>query len=200
MATLNHKKQSNRLVIAGALFFTSIFASAAIAYLSQTGQSYWALSQTLPEGARIEANDLVRVSAKIDHRINGYLLSTENLNGIYTNRRIRAGEILRSDSITRENNLGDKKSLSLLIRAADIPGSANPGDLVSIYQVNESRNGEVATPPALVIRGVFLEEISRKSANFGGDVSITISLNSDDVLQVLSATASGRIVVVPTYG
>jgi hypothetical protein len=200
MATQSQRNSHNRLIIAGALFLISIVASALISYLSHTGQSYWALARTLPEGAQIEERDLIEVRATIDRRVQGYLLSSENLGGTFTRRLIRAGEILRVEAITEDVESSVRESLSLQVRAADIPEVAAPGDLVTLYQVHDARNGEVVTPPATVLRGVFIESISRKSANFGSDVSVTISLDQDDVPIVLAATASGRLVVVPSNG
>jgi hypothetical protein len=42
--------------------------------------------------------------------------------------------------------------------------------------------------------------IDRKGQNLGGDLSLTLSVNVKNVLEILGATASGRIVVVRVNG
>jgi len=54
--------------------------------------------------------------------------------------------------------------------------------------------------PALVISGAYLRSIDRKSANFGTDVSLTISVFSREIFALLSATSTGRLVVVRSNG
>jgi hypothetical protein len=200
MAINKDKKSNSRLVIAASLFLTSIVASAVISYLSQTGSQYWILTRALPQGVSIESADLSLVRATLDNDSPGYLSGSHSVVGLITRRTIYAGEMLRSDAITRDRKGLVTQSLSLLIRSADIPASARPGDVVTLYQIHDSRNGEEAKLPTVVLSGVFISEIDGKSANFGSDISLTISLNRDDVATVLAATSSGRIVVVPAHG
>ena len=200
MAINKDRKSNSRLVIAASLFLTSIVASAVISYMSQTGSQYWAINRAIPQGVSIESTDLSLVRATLDNGLSGYLSGAHSVVGLITRRAIVAGELLRSDAITRDKRGLVTQSLSLLIRSADIPSSALPGDLVTLYQIHDTRNGEDAKSPTVVISRVFISEIARKSANFGSDLSITISLNRDDVPTVLAATSSGRIVVVPANG
>jgi hypothetical protein len=86
------------------------------------------------------------------------------------------------------------------VRSADISHSVNPGDIVSLFHVHDSRNGEAVIPPYRILSNLFVQGINQKSANFGGDISLTLSLNKEDIPTLLSATSSGRIVVVSTRG
>lgn len=200
MATHTEKKSNNRLIIAGALFLTSVLASLLISYLSNTGKQYWMLTRPLAQGVRIESSDLTSATATLDRKLRGYLSNLQPVVGAITRRSLQAGEILRSDAITEASQEMSSASLSLQVRAADIPISTAPGDFVTLYQLIDARNGEIPLPPTKVLSGVFIDEISRKSANFGSDVSLTISVHRDDVSTVLEATSSGRIVIVASHG
>lgn len=200
MSTNTSKGSNSRLIIAGSLFITSIAASFLISFLSHTGSQYWSLSRPLPQGVKIGINDLTAVTATLDKGLRGYISTSQPVVGSVTKRSMQAGEILRSDAISNESGGLLIESLSLLIRTADIPSSTVPGDLVTLYQIHDARNGEDIAPPTTILSGVFIQDIERKSANFGSDLSITISLHRDDVGTVLAATSSGRIVVVPAHG
>jgi hypothetical protein len=113
---------------------------------------------------------------------------------------LQSGELLRSSDISSDSSYLTTENISLAVRAADIPSSVQIGELVSLYQVQDSRNGEVVQQPTEVISGVFVRDISRKSANFGSDVALTISINRRDIPTVLQASASGRLVVASTHG
>ena len=200
MSNLSHKKSQQRLIIAGALFFTSILASFLISYLSQSGAHYWVLTHPLARGTQIESSDVSLVKISLGEGVRGYLSSTANPIGSITRRNINAGELInRSDLSTNSEDL-TSESLSISIRASDISPSISSGSLISLYQVHDARNGEVVPEPVRVLTGVFVKEVSRKSANFGSDLSLTITVNRDDVTNVLSATSSGRIVVVSSRG
>jgi hypothetical protein len=200
MGTNNSKGSNSRLIIAGALFITSIAASFLISFLSHTGSQYWTLTRPLPQGAKIESGDIAVVTATLDKGLRGYISASQSVVGSLIQRSMHAGELLRSDAISNKPGRQVIESLSLLIRTADIPSSTSPGDLVTLYQIHDARNGETVPEPVRILAGVFLEGIARKSANFGGDISLTLAVNREDVSTLLSATTSGRIVVVSSRG
>jgi hypothetical protein len=54
--------------------------------------------------------------------------------------------------------------------------------------------------PELVISGALLNSINRKGGNFGNDISLTVSVENNEIFQLLQATASGRLVIVRSNG
>lgn len=200
MSNLQSKKSQQRLYIAGALFFTSILASFLIAYLSQSGDHYWVLREPLPRGVQIQSSDLLLTKASLGLDARGYISSAENVVGSITRRNLNRGELLNSNDVSDDSSGLNSESLSISIRATDISPTNMPGDLVSLYQVHDARNGEVVPEPLRILTGVYLREITRKSANFGSDISLTVTIDRDDVGKLLSATSSGRIVVVSSNG
>lgn len=200
MSNIQSKKSQQRLVIAGALFFTSILASFLIAYLSQSGSHYWVLKSPLPRGVQIQASDLLLTKASLGLDVRGYMSSEEDVIGSITRRNLNGGEILNTSDLSDDSSELNSESLSISIRATDISTTSAPGDLVTLYQVHDARNGEAVPEPLRILSGVYIREISRKSANFGSDISLTVTINRDEVATLLGATTSGRIVVVSSNG
>lgn len=194
------KKSQQRLAIAGSLFFASVLASLLISYLSQSGTKYWVLKEPLPRGVHIQASDLAIVKATLGQGVRGYLTFDENLIGSITRRNLSGGELININDISDDARNLTSESLSISIRSSDIGAATSPGDLVSLYHVHDARNGEIVPPPARILTGVYIREISRKSANFGSDISLTVTVDREDVSTLLSATSSGRIVVVSSNG
>lgn len=200
MSNQQSKKSNQRLVIAGALFFTSILASFLISYLSQSGAQYWVVKQSVARGVQIEASDIALVKIRLGDGVRGYLTSQENPIGSITRRNINAGELMNISDLSGDSLDLNSESLSISIRATDISPTVSSGSLVSLYQVHDARNGEVVPEPTRILSGVFVKEVARKSANFGSDLSLTLTVNREDVMTLLGATSSGRIVVVSSRG
>lgn len=200
MNSIADKKSHSRLLIAGALFLTSVIASLLIAFISTTGGKYWILIRPVPRGVRITASDITLTKANLGQGVAGYLSSSVNPIGSITLRNLATRSLLNTSDLTDDLNELDSESISIAVKSSDIPSTTSVGDLISLYQVFDSRNGEQVSPPQRVIGGVFIRELSQKGANFGGDISLTISLRREDVPDVLAATSGGRLVVVASRG
>lgn len=195
-----NKDSNTRLYIAGALFLTSIAASFLFSYFSNTGAHYWVAAKAIPEGVQITAGDIESIKANLGSGIDGYISSNQSPIGSITVRRIVPGELLSLAALSEESVNLNAESLAIPVRRSDLPESVAIGALVSIYQIHDSRNGEVSIPPVRVASGVFVSGISSKSANFGSDVSLTLTLARDEVPALLEASSSGRLVVVASHG
>lgn len=200
MVTDIGKKSQSRMMIALALFLTSIATSFVFAYLSNQGSGYWVVKAPLPKGVEITREDLEISRMKLSRATDGYLESSINPIGVITQRAFASGELLLRSALTTDNNQLSAESLSLSIRSVDIPASVTPGDRVALYQLHDARNGEEAIEPRLIISSLFLTSIEGKKGNFSGEISITVSLDRNHIPILLAATTSGRLVVVATSG
>jgi SAF domain len=200
MVATIHKKSQSRMVVAVALFFSSIAASFLIAFISHQGNSYWVVRSPLPAGVRITAEDVALSKATLGRDMDGYLSSGFSPVGKVTKKSFAQGELLHQGALTQSGKALTSESISLPIRATDFPPTVKPGDLVSIYQLHDVRNGESAIAPQLIISQAFVEGISGKDRNFSGDLSISVSLNRVDIPSLLAATTSGRLVIVAIHG
>jgi hypothetical protein len=200
MATSFEKKSHTRLLIASSLFLASVLASFLISYISHQGDSYWVTTRAIAKGVQIAPADVTLARSDLTSAIKGYLTDRGNPIGSISRRAMAAGELVNDVALSENIDDLTTESISISIRSSDLPLNAGAGDVVSLYQVHDSRNGESVPEPVRVISGVFIKEISERGSNFGSDVALTISLHRDDISRVLAATASGRLVVVANRG
>lgn len=200
-AVMSTSKASNqnRLYIAISLFLLSILAAFAISIIGNTSKSYWVVNKPLAAGVEISASDISSGKALINYGSHHYLSTQTNPVGSFTLRSISAGELLSSQSITR-NRRGDvSEEVSLAIRSSDIPMEVEVGDYINVYQVFDSRNGETLLPPSRILSGAFVASIDRERSNFGGDIAVSLFLPQALVPKLLAATSSGRIVLAASH-
>lgn len=200
MATTSEKKSHTRLIIASSLFLASVFASFLISYISHQGDSYWVTTRAIAKGVQIAPSDVALARSELSSAMKGYLTDRDNPIGSISRRAIIAGELINHVALSENIDDLTTESISISIRSSDLPQNAGAGDVVTLYQVHDARNGESVPEPVRVISGIFLKEISQRGSNFGSDVALTISLHRDDISRVLAATASGRLVVVASRG
>jgi hypothetical protein len=200
MATEYQRKSQTRLIIAVTLFTASIAASLLISLISHSGDSYWITRYPLPKGHLISREDVSIARSTLPRESNGYLSDQENPIGTVTRHALSSGELLHQSAIAAPSEVELSESISLAMKASDIPPATSVGEMVSLYQVHDMRNGEELLPPQLILSPVFIKAISTQRSNFGGELSVTVSVNRSDVAKILAATTSGRIVLVQTHG
>lgn len=200
MVIHNEKKSLSRMLVAVALFLASITASFLIAFISNQGSTYWVARTPIPMGAEITAESVAAIKIKLGRATEGYFPGTTSPLGSISTRALVPGEIIHRSALSQSRTALTSESISLAIRASDIPPKVAPGDLVSIYQLHDARNGESEIAPQLVISPVYVEEITGKEGNFSGELAITVSLGRKGIPALLAATTSGRLVIVAIRG
>lgn len=200
MATHTEKKSQARMLTAVSLFFASIVVSFIFALLSNQGSSYWVIRDSLPKGAQIGAENVGVVKIKLSRATAGYLPGTLSPIGAVSRRALVQGEILHRSALTDSSDQLTSEGVSLAIRPADLPASVGIGDIVSIYQLHDARNGENLVEPRIINPSVFIKEISGREGNFRGELTVTVALSREKVPALLAATTSGRLVIVATSG
>lgn len=200
MAKDNVKKSQGRMTVALTLFLASIVTSFAIAFLSNQGSAYWVVKSPIPKGVQISREDVEISKMKLSRMTEGYLASGVNPIGTITTRAFASGELLYRGALTNSPDQLTSETLSLSIRAVDIPASVIPGDRIALYQLHDARNGEDAIEPRLVLSSVFLTSVEGKKGNFSGEISVSVSLDRRQIPTLLAATTSGRLVIVATSG
>lgn len=190
----------NKLILASALFFASIASSFLFAYSSEQKVEYWVATKSIPPGVQIQSGDLKPVKALLTDNSELYVNAQKNLNGKFLLRTINSGEFIYQAALQSKPSAVVRVEVAVGLSASDIPIGASAGKYISLYQVHDNRNGEAVVPPQFVLSNLFISAISRESANFGGGISLTLSVPIDDVPRLLEATSSGRLVAVGTHG
>ena len=111
-------------------------------------------------------------------------------------QNVFSGEILSSDKVSSAAVKVASSAVPLSIRSVDLAAGIKIGDLVDIYWVIDTQNGELSQDPILILGDVLVMSADGKSANFGTDAAITVSVGQTQVLRLLSATTEGRLVVI----
>ena len=198
MAT-NSKNSQKRLLIALTLFFASIFASLFITLAANKNEDYWVLTHPLPSGAVIERSDLAIGSALLTFGNGNYLLASSNALGMVTARSLRSGELLSRYDLREINSQTTTSQVAISMQSSDIPTSISEGNVVSIYQIFDSRNGEPLQSPKRILVKAFVTAIDREGFKFGGEAAVTLAVASNQIETLLAAKSSGRLVMVTSY-
>jgi hypothetical protein len=193
------KKSNTRFHIAIALFLLAIITPFLISLASTKPEQYWAIARSIPSGSEITLDDLKKVGIRVDREEGNFLVSDTNLIGLITTRSFLANEIVYVRYL-RDTAQSMLEEVSIAVASTDIPMKTKVGDYVSIFLLQDAKNGEAASPPVRILSGVFISELDRKGSNFGNTISLTLSLNQESVPTLLAASSKGRLVLVGKNG
>lgn len=199
-ATSSITLKSPRVIVAGVLFLAALLSSFAFAALSNQSSAYWVVSHPVAAGSLLTSGDLELIDASLIDNQGLYL--TEDLSpiGSTTTRYIAGGEFVATSAVTEDLQEFDAEQVPLNISASDIPATIEIGEPISIYWVPEPQDAQSLSTPELLLTGVFLRSIDRKSANFGNGLAITVSVDNSQVQRLLAGTSNGRLVIVKSNG
>ena len=163
-------------------------------------EDFWVITRPVGEGSALTAADVTISAVALGDSAIRYLSASANPIGSIARRQFRTGEIIESAALETIGRAPANQEVSISVRSVDMPAELAAGDLVSLFHLHDSRNGETPPPPIRILSSVFVSGIDRQSSNFGGEVALTISINRLDVANVLAATTSGRVVVIGLNG
>ena len=189
-----------RLILAATLCGATLLASFAMSMAANQREKYWMVLHPIAAGTQLEASDLGLQSVVLGSSEGNYLPAATNPIGSITRRQLSSGELLEGNSITDDSSAMVNQQISISARVVDIPAALTVGEVVSIYQVHDAKNGESASPARHVLGGVFVTSFDRKGNNFGGEAALTVSINRELIPELLDATTSGRLVIVRAHG
>lgn len=194
------RNSHTRLILATTLCGATLLASFAMSVAANQKEKYWVVLRPIAAGTQIEAADLGLESVVLGSSEGNYLPAALNPIGSITRRALSSGELLGGNSITDDSSAMVNRQISISVRSADIPAGLTVGEMVSIYQLHDAKNGQAALAPEFVQGGVFVSALDRKGNNFGGEAALTVSINRESISELLNATTSGRLVIVRAHG
>ncbi len=187
-------------MVAVSLFAAAVISAMALTALGNRSDTYWVARVSLIPGSQISDSDLTEINVALGEASGRYLSKGVLVAGAYAVRRIEKGELISINSVSDTPSKMQSGQVPLSIRSSDLPEDIELGEAIDIYWVPEVMSMEKASTPELVITGVFLNSINRKAGNFGSDISMTVSVGKSEIVNLLRATASGRLVVVRSNG
>ena len=152
------------------------------------------------EKAQINEADLAQVQVSLGESSSDYLAEDSSPIGTYVLHAIAKGELISINALSDTSREMRSEQVPISVRGSDIPSDIELGEAINIYWVPEAMGMQKVGEPALVISGAYLRSMDRKSANFGTDVALTISVFNREIFALLSATSTGRLVVVRSNG
>jgi len=194
------EKSSSRLPLAITLVVASFLSAFVLAATSNRGDQYWIAKHVLLPGALISSQDVTTTKFALGESASIYLGKNENPVGTLVLTRISAQSLITKDYISGDGSYGTRQLVPLRITSSDLPSGIMSGETIDLYWVDSRENNLTSSPPALIVSGIYLLDIDRSGKNFGSDIGLTLSVESADVLKLLSATTFGRLVVVSTHG
>ncbi len=194
------KAAQTRLVVAISLFAAAVISAMALTALGNRSNTYWIARESLIPGVQISENDLAEIEVSLGEADGRYFPKAALVAGAYVLHSIQKGELISVSSVS--DTPSDLKSgqVPISIRASDLPEDIELGEAINIYWVPEAIGIEKPQTPELAISGAFLNSINRKAANFGSEISLTVSVPNSEIFALLKATASGRLVIVRSNG
>jgi hypothetical protein len=193
------KKSNTRFQIAIALFLLAIITPFLISLTSTKPEQYWVIARPIPLGSEITLDDLKKVGIKVDRDESDFLTADTNPIGLITTRSFLANEIVDVRYL-RDTEQSMLEEVSIAVASTDIPMKTKVGDYVSIFLLQDAKNGEPVSPPVRILSWVFISELDRKGSNFGNTISLTLTLNQESVPALLAASSKGRLVLVGKNG
>jgi hypothetical protein len=194
------RNSHTRLILAATLCGATLLASFAMSVAANQKEKYWVVLRPIAAGTQIEAADLGLESVVLGSSEGNYLPAALNPIGSITRRALSSGELLEGNSITDDSSAMVNRQISISVRSVDIPAGLTVGEMISIYQLHDEKNGQAALAPEFVQGGVFVSALDRKGNNFGGEAALTVSINRESISELLNATTSGRLVIVRAHG
>ena len=194
------RNSHTRLILATTLCGATLLASFAMSVAANQKEKYWVVLRPIAAGTQIEAADLGLESVVLGSSEGNYLPAALNPIGSITRRALSSGELLEGNSITDDSFAMVNRQISISVRSVDIPAGLTVGEMISIYQLHDAKNGQAALAPEFVQGGVFVSALDRKGNNFGGEAALTVSINRESISELLNATTSGRLVIVRAHG
>lgn len=160
----------------------------------------WGARIPLIPGHKISASDLEARRVALPDGDAIYLSVQRDLTESVILRVVKTGELIPATAISKDVQAIQTSALPISVHSSDIPNDLQAGEVVNLYHVGDSRLTEDIGPPSVLLSHIYILGIDRKGQNLGGDLSLTLSVNVKNVLEVLGATASGRIVMVRVNG
>ncbi len=196
----NSRRIQTRLLAAGALVVASFVSAFVLSTLANQKVPVWSASTVLVPGHLLVAADLVEVGVTLGQLNDLYISTQQDPIGSVVTRQVRAGELIPRSTLSLSESELLTTAVPISIHASDLPSDVTSGEIVNLYHVGDSTLTQSIGPPVLILSHVFLLAIDKKGQTLGGDISLTISVDSGEILSLLNATSSGRIVVVKVNG
>lgn len=194
------KRVQTRTIAAVSLICASFLSAYALSSTANRTELLWSAKTSLIPGTEISMKDLVAKRAAMPEGSIAYISARRDVEHFLVLRSIGPGEFIPASALSTNAKAIQMSSVPISVHTSDMPFDLQVGEAVNLYHVGDSHLSKEIGPPSLVLSHAFILGIDRKGQNLGVDLTLTISVNAKNIMQVLDATATGRVVVVRING
>lgn len=194
------KRNQSKNIVAITLIVASFASAYILSSLANRTVLIWSARVPLAPGVRISSSDLLAQRVALPEGDSLYVRADRDLREFQVLKPLGVGELIPSSSVSSRIASLDISAVPIKVHLSDLPTDISVGEIVNIYHVGDSSLSDGVEVPSLVLSRTSILGINRKGENLGGDLSLTISTSSKNILRLLAATSSGHFVVVRVYG
>lgn len=194
------KRVRSRYVAAVILICASFLSAYVLSSLANRTVLLWSARTPLVPGTTISLDNLVAKQAAIPGGAETYVSANVDISQFLVVKSVNPGELLPMSALSANAKAQQMSAVPVSVHTSDMPVDLQIGEAVNLYHVGDSHLAKEIGPPVLILSHAFILGVDRKAQNLGGDLTLTISVNAKHIVQVLDATASGRVVVVRVHG
>ncbi|MDP1712015.1 MAG: hypothetical protein Q8K86_06110 [Candidatus Nanopelagicaceae bacterium] len=194
------KRNQSRNIVAITLIVASFASAYILSSLANRTVLIWSARVPLAPGAKISSSDLLAQRVALPEGDSLYVRANRDLREFQVLRPLGVGELIPSSSVSSQSTSLDISAVPIKVHLSDLPADISVGEIVNLYHVSDSQLSDVVEAPSLVLSKTSILGINRKGENLGGDLSLTISTSSKNILHLLASMSSGHFVVVRIYG
>lgn len=187
-------------MVAVVLIASSFLSAYALSALANRTQLMWGVRTALVEGSKVSYSNLVARRVALPDGDAAYISAEHDISNFMVVKSVEAGELIPASAITQNADARLMSAVPISIHSADVPLALLPGEPINIYHVGDPHLSQEVGAPTLVLAHAFILGIDRNTQNMGGDLTLTISASIKNVIRILAATATGRLVVVRVNG
>ncbi|MDP1719652.1 MAG: hypothetical protein Q8L08_01445 [Candidatus Nanopelagicaceae bacterium] len=194
------KRNQSKNIVAITLIVASFASAYILSSLANRTVLIWSARVPLAPGVRISSSDLLAQRVALPEGDSLYVRADRDLREFQVLRPLGVGELIPSSSVSSRSTSLDISAVPIKVHLSDLPADISVGEIVNIYHVGDPQLSDVVEVPSLVLSRTSILGINRKGENLGGDLSLTISTSSKNILRLLASMSSGHFVVVRIYG
>ncbi len=194
------KRVPTRPIAAVILICASFLSAYVLSSAANRTELLWSARTALVPGTVISQNELIATRAAIPGGSDTYVSARSDVSNFFVVKSVNPGELLPVSALSANSSKQQMSAVPLSVHTSDMPLDLQIGETVNLYHVGDPHLAKEVGPPILVLSHAFILGIDRKAQNLGADLTLTISVNARNIVQVLDATASGRIVLVRVHG
>ena len=159
---------------------------------------YLVAARDVAPGAHISATDFVKMPLDLRGTSTNYISAAAKFSNRQSLRRIKKGEIIPRDAISKAESIEKRKEVTLTLTSSKIPPDLKSGDQVDIYFFKVPQDDLMNKTVELLksYERVRIYSVTKPDGQFNGEVTATVLIYPEDVQRFLTLQVSSELLLV----